>query len=381
MLKLKHVYIHYNQLVLDVPDLTFSKGLNIIQGESGCGKSSLLRCLSLQENTCQEYIFNGKIVKNKGKFQKEHISFLNQFPVFVDDMTVSDHIQLMNRVFHFKELDDYVQKLDLSKIMDKYPPQLSGGEKTRLGFLLMVMKGSEIFLLDEPTSSLDIDMTNVVIGILKEYAKNHIVIVATHDQAVIPHADTLYDIKDKTIITSENQEDRNIQSVSREFKRISSFQFHRKLFKKRKLYYASMYIFIALSLFISSSGLSLMFTSSTQESPFTSVYEDEILIYKSIKYDDKSEPYTNRGSEFPLTQDEVSKVRKIEHIESLNPDYILQINSLDFFGDPIPLEIAEYNIKLLDEDKNEITPDDYIQSDFSFCGYPDESDYSQDIAV
>lgn len=379
MLKLKHVYIDYNQLVLDISNLAFSKGLNIIQGESGSGKSSLLRCLSLQEDTCQEYIFNGKIVKNKGRFQKEHISFLNQFPVFVDDMTVSDHIQLMNRVFHFKELDDYVQKLDLNKIMDKYPPQLSGGEKTRLGFLLMVMKGSEIFLLDEPTSSLDIDMTNVVIDILKEYAKNHIVIVATHDQAVIPHADTLYDIKDKTIITSENQEDRNIPSVSREFKRISSFQFHRKLFKKRKLYYASIYIFIALSLFISSSGLSLMFTSSTQESPFTSVYGDEILVYKGVR--NQTSSYSCDGIEFPLTQNEISKIRQIEHIKSLNPDYILQMNTLEYFDDPIPLEAAEYTVSLLDKDKKDITPDDYYQSSFSLCSYPDESDYSQDIAV
>ena len=379
MLKINCIYIHYNQLVLDIPKLSFSIGLNIIQGESGCGKSSLLRCLSLQEETYQEYFFNGKPVKNKEKFQKEHISFLNQSPVFIDDMTVKDHIQLMNRVFHFNELDDYIQRLELDKIMDKYPPQLSGGEKTRLGLLLMTMKGSEIFLLDEPTSSLDIDMTNVVIDILKEYARDHIVIVATHDQAVIPHADVLYDIRDKTIIIPENLEDRDVQSAPHEFKRISSFQFHRKLFRKRTVYYAFMYAFITLSLFISSSGLSLMFTSSTQESPFTSVYEDEILIYKGTV--SQMSPYSGDGREFPLTNEELSSIRQIEHIQTLNPDYILKVNSLEYFDDPIPLEIAEYNITLLDKDKKDITPDDYTQSDLSFCGYPDESDYSQDIEI
>lgn len=379
MLKINHIYIHYNQLVLDIPKLSFSIGLNIIKGESGCGKSSLLRCLSLQEDTCQEYLFNGKPVRNKEKFQKEHISFLSQSPIFIDDMTVNDHIQLMNRVFDFNELDDYIQRLELDKIMDKYPPQLSGGEKTRLGLLLMTMKDSEIFLLDEPTSSLDIDMTSVVIDILKEYARDHIVIVATHDQAVIPHADALYNIKDKTIITLENPKDKNVPAVQHEFKRISSFQFHRKLFKKRTVYYAFMYVFIALALFISSSGLSLMFTSSTQESPFTSVYEDEILIYKGSI--DQTSSYSSHGIEFPLTQDEISKARQIEHIKSLNPDYILQVNSLEYFDDPIPLNIPEYTIKLLDEYEKDITPDDYTQSDFSFCGYPDESDYSQDIEV
>ena len=140
MLKVKNISIQYYQPVLNIEELQFSIGLHIIEGESGSGKSSLLRCLALCEKTCQKYIWNQKTVQNIHNFKKEHIGFLNQHPIFIDALTINDHIQLMNKVYRYQNVDNYVQNLELTGLLKKYPSQLSGGEKTRLGLLLLLLK-------------------------------------------------------------------------------------------------------------------------------------------------------------------------------------------------------------------------------------------------
>lgn len=382
MLKVKNISIQYYQPVLNIEELQFSIGLHIIEGESGSGKSSLLRCLALCEKTCQEYIWNQKTVQNIHNFKKEHIGFLNQHPIFIDALTINDHIQLMNKVYRYQNVDNYVQKLELTGLLKKYPSQLSGGEKTRLGLLLLLLKQPEILILDEPTSSLDLSMTKRVIQILKDYSRHHIVIVASHDQELINHGDNIYTIENQTIHCKKPHFNKDIPIPTHKAHYLSAFFLSTRLLKKHGIYTFFTYIFISLSLFITSSGLSLLLSSSVaKSSPLTSIYENEILIYKPITQS-KNLSYSSEGIEYPLTNDEVSRIQNIPHIQSIYPDYSLNMGALEKISDPIPLDnsFQEANTMTVSLDAKENTTP--VHSSFSqalLCSYNESIDYSQDI--
>ena len=382
MLIVKNISIHYYYPVLKVKELQFSTGLHIIQGESGSGKSSLLRCLALCEKTYQEYMWNHQIIKDTQDFQKQHIGFLKQSPIFIDDLTVYEHIQMMNKVYRYQQVDDYIQKLELKSLLKKYPQQLSGGEKTRVGLLLILLKQPEILILDEPTSSLDLHMTRIVIEILHDYACHHIVIVASHDQELTNQADVLYTIENQTISYTGQLVQQELSFSTHQPRRLSAFFISTRLLKKHSLYSFVMYTLIALSLFITSSSLSLLlFSSVTQMIPLTSVYDNEILIYKPTLQTENSF-YTSEGLEYPLTQDEISQIQQIQHIQSLYPDYSYKMATLQTLNDPLPLDnffTEGYHITVSTSDKQNITP---LNSDFSdtmLCSYNELIDYSEDI--
>ena len=95
-MKVTNIRIEYDKLILQQDELIIpSTGLTIIEGESGSGKSSLIKCLSLKEDTCDQLIYNDKIIENKIEFKKKYISVLEQTHPFIDTLLIKDHIQLM----------------------------------------------------------------------------------------------------------------------------------------------------------------------------------------------------------------------------------------------------------------------------------------------
>lgn len=393
MLKLQNIKIEYNKLILKQDELIIpSIGLTIIEGESGSGKSSLLRCLSLKEDTCEQYVYNHKIIKNKDEFKKKYLSVLEQEQCFIDTLLIKDHIQLIKKAYAFDNISYYLEKLQLNELLNKYPNQLSGGEKTRVSLLLKIMKQPEIFILDEPTASLDLEYTHRVLDILKDYAREHAVIIATHDQEVIQEANTLYKIENQRLVTvkNDNQKEDDIKDISLIEKKvapISALSLNLYLKKKNRLLHILFYLFLSVVMFLSSSYLSSISEDySTNHDKMNQVYQDELLIYTNpTEYEYYQLDGT--GREFPITQEELELVSQIDNIENITPAYLIGTGSN-------LLEVSSYldydetelqTIRLLDKSQKNITTIDINEvgyyNSLLECTYDSNKDYSNDIEV
>lgn len=182
-------------------DITFNveKGDVIaILGSSGSGKSTLLRCLidieKIDDGTIsidnEVFVKNGKYMPNKvvkEATMKMGMVFqhFNLFP----HMTVIKNLEKPVKIVNGNKNIDIHEKSRtlLSKVglLDKaecYPDSLSGGQKQRVAIVRALMMNPEIMLFDEPTSSLDPEITKEVLHTMKQLAAEKMtMIIVTHE--------------------------------------------------------------------------------------------------------------------------------------------------------------------------------------------------------
>ena len=131
---------------------------------------------------------NGKEVDDRNKLSY-YISYVLQDNNVLSNFTVLENIMLVT--------DDsnlalkYLDYVGLSDLVNTKANLLSGGEKLRLNIARELVKNTSIILLDEPTSSLDLESTTIVMNILAKIAKDKLVIIASHDLDLV----NKYDIK------------------------------------------------------------------------------------------------------------------------------------------------------------------------------------------
>lgn len=200
MIEVSHLKKSFGSLnVLKDVSFTVEKGDVIaILGSSGSGKSTLLRCLIDLEK-----IDDGTITVDGDTFVKNGVYMPNKV---VKDVTmkmgmVFQHFNLFPHMTVMKNLEKpakIVKKLDSktiqkkSKILlnkvglldkaDVYPDQLSGGQKQRVAIVRALMMNPEIMLFDEPTSSLDPEITKEVLHTMKQLAEEKMtMLIVTHE--------------------------------------------------------------------------------------------------------------------------------------------------------------------------------------------------------
>lgn len=173
------------QVVLDDVSLEFkSAGLYVFWGKSGCGKSTLLNIIAGYDT-----FTSGEITVT------EDIMTIFQNYELINELTVYDNIFLGRKPT--SENKKLLKKMGISKLMKQYPEELSGGQKQRVGITRALISNPSIICCDEPTESLDVENKAIVLNILKEYAENHIVIMATHQKdTVLDYADYVIQFKD-----------------------------------------------------------------------------------------------------------------------------------------------------------------------------------------
>jgi putative ABC transport system ATP-binding protein len=200
-----------NDVSLNLPDC----GLIGIVGPSGSGKSSLMYCLStLKHATSGEISYNGKSYSNLTKkemeyLRREQFGFVFQRHFLIGYMTALDNVIVASKV----ALDTAKQKgrklLSSMRIkpneMNKRPKQLSGGQRQRCAIARALMNEPNVIFADEPTASLDHENAFHVMTHLKNYAKDHLVIVITHDPSILKDADQILEIWDGIIRANERR--------------------------------------------------------------------------------------------------------------------------------------------------------------------------------
>lgn len=185
-----------DQEVLTGIDLTINRGESVaVIGRSGSGKSVLIKhIIRLLEPDRGRVLFNGDDVATlDGKALvavRRRIGMLFQSAALFDSMTVAENVGLglkESRRFKQEEIDRKVkEKLDmvgLAEAVDKYPSELSGGMRKRVGLARAIADDPEVLLYDEPTTGLDpitSDMIDDLITDLNQKLKVTSIAV-THD--------------------------------------------------------------------------------------------------------------------------------------------------------------------------------------------------------
>jgi polar amino acid transport system ATP-binding protein len=162
-------------------------------GPSGCGKSTLLRCLNrLVEPTGGSIRFRGEEVTGPNvdvRKLRQGIGFVFQSFALYRHLTVLENVTLalrklrgMGRAEAEARGMHELARLDLAPHRDKYPSQISGGQKQRAAIARALAMEPAVILLDEPTSALDPVLTRDVVGLINRlYLDNVTMLCVTHD--------------------------------------------------------------------------------------------------------------------------------------------------------------------------------------------------------
>lgn len=183
-------------------NLTFpDKGLIGIMGPSGSGKSTLMYSMSTLKNTTSgRILYNNQEIgtlgdKERQEFRRHEFGFVFQRHFLVSYMSALENV-MVAKVGKKSESEQKAKEL-LSGFgfkeqdMKKRPGKLSGGQRQRVAIARAMMNEPNVLFADEPTASLDHDNAFLVMDSLKEYAKEHLVIIITHDEIVLKDANRI----------------------------------------------------------------------------------------------------------------------------------------------------------------------------------------------
>ncbi|MFD2679467.1 ABC transporter ATP-binding protein [Bacillus seohaeanensis] len=197
-------------------DLTVQEGEFVgIMGPSGAGKSTLLNVLAtIDEPTSGDITIDGtSIVKMKEEqlsaFRRDKLGFIFQDYNLLDTLTVKENIILPLAMAKVKveELErrvrDVADKFGISSILEKYPYQISGGQKQRTAASRAIVAKPSLILADEPTGALDSKSATDLLESLKGLSEQDkaTILMVTHDAFAASYCQRVLFIKDGKLFT------------------------------------------------------------------------------------------------------------------------------------------------------------------------------------
>ena len=189
--------------ILDNVNLSLQNKENIfLFGPSGCGKSTLLNILAgLDQPDDGEMYFQDQIIKKKflETLQKD-LGIIFQDHYLISELNIFDNVKLKcNNHEEIKEILKYFNLLDLK---NKFPNQLSNGQKQRVCVARALVSKPKLLIADEPTSYLDRENADLVIDLILKASKKFDIstVVASHDMSFQSKFDKSYTIENKNLI-------------------------------------------------------------------------------------------------------------------------------------------------------------------------------------
>ena len=191
-------------------DLSFpDKGLVGIIGPSGSGKSTMMYTMSTLKNlTSGDILYNGKSIigikdSERQALRREEFGFIFQRHYLVPYLTAIENAVLA-ATCPKKEAVEKAKRILLDiglkkNELDKIPAKLSGGQRQRVAIARAMMNDPKVLFADEPTASLDHENAYLVMDRLREYAKERLVVVITHDHSILNDSDIMIEVWDGTV--------------------------------------------------------------------------------------------------------------------------------------------------------------------------------------
>ena len=164
-----------------------------VLGPSGCGKTTLLNIIGgLDQYTEGDLVISGKSTKSFkdrdwDNYRNHSVGFIFQSYNLIPHQTVLSNVELaltlsgVSKAERKKRAADALQKVGLGDQLSKKPNQLSGGQMQRVAIARALVNDPDILLADEPTGALDSETSVQIMELLKEIAKDRLVIMVTHN--------------------------------------------------------------------------------------------------------------------------------------------------------------------------------------------------------
>ena len=236
-----------NEIVKDV-STTFVRGkTNLIIGQSGSGKTVLLKCLlGLYAPDSGEIIYDGisnKMMNDSNKtLLRREMGMVFQGSALFDSMTVLENVQFPLTMLTEKDDDEIrqraeiaIQRVDLEKDFKKLPSELSGGMQKRVAIARAIVMNPKYLFCDEPNSGLDPKTAIIIDKLIQEITKefNITTIINSHDM------NSVMEIGEKILFLvngEKNWEGTNKEIFKTNNQSISDFVYSSELLKKVKKY-------------------------------------------------------------------------------------------------------------------------------------------------
>ena len=198
-------------------DLEFgSSEFAAILGPSGCGKTTLLNIIGgLDQYTDGDLIIRGKSTKQFNEsdwdtYRNHAVGFVFQSYNLIPHQTVLANVELaltlsgIGRDERRRRAIEALEKVGLKDQIKKKPNELSGGQMQRVAIARALVNNPEILLADEPTGALDSETSIQVMEILREIARERLVIMVTHNPELAnEYADRIIRVLDGKVISDE----------------------------------------------------------------------------------------------------------------------------------------------------------------------------------
>ena len=172
-----------------------AKSITVITGKSGAGKTTLLKIMNgLETYDSGDVIIDGTKLnkKNKDKIRKKTAFVFQNFNLFPNMNILKNiiytpiHKYKKNSGKTIKEAENLLKQFNMLDYKNNFPHQLSGGQKQRVAIMRSLILSPEVLLMDEPTASLDPELSQDVSKIIKNIHKQGIsVIIVSHDTVFI----------------------------------------------------------------------------------------------------------------------------------------------------------------------------------------------------
>lgn len=180
-----------------------------IMGESGSGKTTLLNILAaLDQPTSGQVLLDGRALsgiseKELAAFRRKNLGFVFQEFNLLDTFSIRDNILLPLVLSNTsvsemeKRLQPVVQQLGIADLLNKYPYEISGGQKQRAAVARAIITEPRLILADEPTGALDSRSTDDLLQVFQNInSMGQTILMVTHSTKAASHANRVLFIKD-----------------------------------------------------------------------------------------------------------------------------------------------------------------------------------------
>lgn len=181
-----------------------------IMGASGSGKTTLLNCISTIDTVSAGHILlNGEDISELSpaelaRFRREKLGFVFQDFNLLDTLTVEENIGLALTINHENphvvrdKVQDVSMRLGIDDILNKFPYQISGGQKQRAACARAMVAGQSLILADEPTGALDSKASRNLLEIMSRMHRemHATILMVTHDAYSAGYATRVLFLKD-----------------------------------------------------------------------------------------------------------------------------------------------------------------------------------------
>lgn len=329
MIKLVNLEKSFDFKVLDKINLEFKPGnIYVLKGKSGSGKTTLLNLISgLDSDYTGSIYINDKNLKNLKKDEitnyRNNIGYMRQECLLYRNLTVLDNLLLIEN--NKDKIIDLCKKFNIDEIINKYPYEISGGERERVSLIRALLNDNKILLLDEPSANLDKDNSENFVKYLKKIdISDKIIIISTHENIYDDIASVIINIEYGKINLVKDKPNKNKELI------IKNNMGKKNLFKGLKIIKKQSIIFrIFTIILLFASLLAISFNLNFKEEYIKVKLEDTPynIIDVNSRYLEDFEEYINKIYTNYVYKDDNLNVYPLYEYENSNLKNFLEVGS------------------------------------------------------